>query len=131
MSFDLTQLGILALSGTGIWLVGRPESWRRVGYILGLTAQPVWFYMSVKAELWGVALLTLFCTYGWAQGVWFHWFRSERVLPETPPANLMDTQTPNKIVIRSDENPADTDEFAPPTDEIATRSGEIARNAVM
>ena len=97
MTIDFTQLGILALTGTGIWLVGRPESWRRVGYILGLAAQPVWFYMSIKAELWGVAILTLFCTYGWAQGVWFHWCRSETVLPETTSTDVIDTQTPDEI----------------------------------
>ena len=107
MVFDLTQLGILALTGTGIWLVGRPESWRRVGYILGLSAQPVWLYMSIKSELWGVAILTLFCTYGWAQGVWFHWFRVERVLPEAP---MQSPMPPSAAAVNTD-----THEIAPGT----------------
>lgn len=114
MAFYLTQLGILALTGTGIWLIGRPEPRRRVGYILGLAAQPVWFYMSIKDQLWGVAILTLFCTYGWAQGVWFHWFRPERVLPETP--KVTDAQPSTAIVAG--------------TDRISSNTGEMARSAI-
>lgn len=101
MTIDtMTQLGILALSGTGIWLVGRPEPWRRWGYILGLSAQPFWFYMSCTPEMWGVAVLTLFCSYGWAQGVWFHWVKPERVEPETgPPDDTNSTsETPGGFV---------------------------------
>jgi hypothetical protein len=118
MPFDLTQLGILALSGTGIWLVGRPEPRRRVGYILGLAAQPFWFYMSITDRKWGVAILTLFCTYGWVQGVWFHWFKPERVLPETPTrTSKTDTQPPTGIIAG--------------TDRISANTGEMARSAVV
>ena len=47
-------------------------------------------------------ILTLFCTYGWAQGVWFHWFRSETVLPETETeSNLITSQTPDEIAPRA------------------------------
>jgi hypothetical protein len=118
MTFYLTQLGILALSGTGIWLIGRPEPRRRVGYILGLAAQPFWFYMSISEGQWGVAILTLFCTYGWAQGVWFHWFKPERVLPETPKLpDMIDTLRPTGIVTG--------------TDRVSANTGEMARSAVI
>ncbi|HZI47538.1 MAG TPA: hypothetical protein VFD75_07050 [Pyrinomonadaceae bacterium] len=68
---DITQIGIIALTGTGIWMIGRPERWSRWGYVLGLAGQPVWLYMSLHANLWGVTIVTLLCSYGWAQGVWF------------------------------------------------------------
>jgi|SRR6185437_2304534 len=77
-----TQLGILVFGCTAVWLIGRPESWRRWGYILGLCSQPFWFYMSYKQGEWGVLILTGLYAYSWAQGTWFHWVRSERVVPE-------------------------------------------------
>ena len=118
MAFYLTQLGILALSGTGIWLVGRPEPRRRVGYILGLAAQPFWFYSSITGKEWGVLILTLFCTFGWAQGVWFHWFRPQRVLPETPnPPAITDAQPPTGSVAGKDK--------------VSANTGEMARSAVI
>src|SRR5712671_2582619 len=86
MTFDTlaTQLGILIFGCSAVWLIGRPESWRRWGYILALCSQPFWFYMSYKQGDWGVLILNFLYAYSWAQGVWFHWVKSEQVLPEAP-----------------------------------------------
>lgn len=78
------QLGIFVFGWSAIWLLGRPESWRRWGYVLGLCGQPFWFYMSITARQWGVVLLTVLYAYGWAQGVWFHCIKPEKVQPEDP-----------------------------------------------
>ncbi|MDQ1708188.1 MAG: hypothetical protein QOJ88_1399 [Pyrinomonadaceae bacterium] len=77
-----TNLGILVFGCTAVWLIGRPESWRRWGYFLGLCSQPFWFYMAYKHKDWGVFFLNCLYAYSWAQGVWFHWFKLEQVQPE-------------------------------------------------
>jgi nicotinamide riboside transporter PnuC len=77
-----TQLGILIFGCTAVWLIGRPESWRRWGYVFGLCSQPFWFYLSYNHADWGVFILTCLYSYSWAQGVWFHWYKPERVQPE-------------------------------------------------
>ena len=92
----LTQIGIPVLSGSGIWLVGRPEPWKRWGYILGLAAQPFWLYVSFTPKMWGVLLVTLFCTYGWAQGVWFHWIKPKTDRPENSTPELT-SQMPERL----------------------------------
>src|ERR1700749_3671739 len=76
---EIVQIGILLFRCTAIWFVGRPESWRRWGYILGLCAQPFWFYMSIKKGDWGVLLLSCLYAYSWAQGVWFNWIKRDAV----------------------------------------------------
>ena len=76
------NLGILLFGCTSVWLIGRPESWRRWGYFLGLCSQPFWFYMAYIHADWGVLILNCLYTYSWTQGVWFHWFKPERVQPE-------------------------------------------------
>jgi len=101
MHFDsvmLVQLGILVFGCSSIWIVGRPEHWRRFGYILGLLSQPFWFYMAIKTGQWGVFTLSLFYSYSWAQGVWFHLVRPEMVQPEDP------TVAPNKSLSPASES---------------------------
>ena len=71
----LTQVGIGLFGCTAIWLVGRPESWRRWGYILGLCAQPFWVYTAITHQQWGVLFLTTLYAYAWVQGVWFNWVK--------------------------------------------------------
>jgi hypothetical protein len=90
MNIEYNQLGILLFGCSAIWVLGRPESWRGYGYVLGLVSQPFWLYMSVKAHQWGVVILTVLYTYGWIQGVWFHWFKARLVQPEK-------TIVPNRI----------------------------------
>jgi hypothetical protein len=93
MNFDsvkLAQLGILLFGCSSIWILGRPHHWRRFGYLLGLLSQPFWFYMAIKTGQWGVFILSLFYSYSWAQGVWFHLVKTDLVQPEDP------TEVPNR-----------------------------------
>lgn len=73
------QVGIFLFGCSAIWLVGRPESWRRWGYICGLCAQPFWFYMAIKNEWWGVLAVSCFYAYSWIQGVWFYWIKPDAI----------------------------------------------------
>ncbi len=78
----LTNLGILLFGCTAVWLIGRPEPWRRWGYILALFSQPFWLYGAYNGGDWGVFLISCVYAYSWAQGVWFHWVKTERLEPE-------------------------------------------------
>jgi hypothetical protein len=94
MSFNsvaLAQFGILVFGCSSVWILGRPEHWRRFGYILGLLSQPFWFYVAVRNGQWGIFIVSIFYTYTWAQGVWFHLVKPERVQPEDP------TEVPNRV----------------------------------
>lgn len=75
----VVQVGIALFGCTAIWFVGRPESWRRWGYMFGLCAQPFWFYMSIKESKWGLLALSCLYAYSWAQGVWFNWIKPNAI----------------------------------------------------
>lgn len=74
---EIIQGGILLFGCTAVWFVGRPESWRRWGYIFGLCAQPFWFYMAISESKWGLLALSSLYAYSWAQGVWFNWIKPD------------------------------------------------------
>ena len=95
-SAALSQIGILIFGCSSVWILARPEHWRRFGYLLGLLSQPFWLYNSLKTGQWGVFILSLFYTYSWAQGVWFHLVKPDRVQPEDP------TGVPNLEIKASD-----------------------------
>ena len=85
MNLDtVLQMGIIIFGCSAIWLVGRPESepWRRWGFICGLCSQPFWLAMSIKDGKWGVLLVSCWYSYGWAQGVWFHWLKPELAIQQ-------------------------------------------------
>lgn len=42
---------------------------------IGICAQPFWLYATLKAEQYGIVLLTFVYTAGWARGVWNFWMR--------------------------------------------------------
>jgi len=73
------QLGILLFGWTAIWFVGRPESWRRWGYILGLCSQPFWFLMLYRDRKCIVLAVSCLYAYSWAQGVWFYWIKPDAI----------------------------------------------------
>ena len=53
---DLANVGIVIFGTAAIWLIGRPESLRRWGYICGALTQPFWIYLAIKYQMWGVLL---------------------------------------------------------------------------
>lgn len=73
----IDQIGITIFGCSAIWLVGRKEHWKRWGYILGMCSQPFWLWAAVKAEQWGIVLLTFWYTYSWGQGIWNYWIKKE------------------------------------------------------
>lgn len=76
------NLGIFLFGCSAVWLIGRPEPWRRWGYILALCSQPFWLLMAFVQQDWGVFFISWVYAYSWAQGVWFHWIKAETVEPE-------------------------------------------------
>jgi len=68
----LSQTWIIIFGGSAIWFIGRPEQWACYGYVFGLISQPAWFYTSLRHRQFGIFLLSLFYTYSWCQGVYFH-----------------------------------------------------------
>lgn len=68
---------VIAMFGVGAtWLSQDPRpAWRRWSCILGLLAQPAWFYAAWKAEQWGIFALAFVYTAAWARGFWNGWVR--------------------------------------------------------
>ncbi|HXC68845.1 MAG TPA: hypothetical protein VN644_02670 [Pyrinomonadaceae bacterium] len=91
----LTQLGLLFFTGLGIFLVNRPESWprRRWGFLLALLGQGIWFYLSLKDGnvQFGMFILNVFCTVGWAQGFWNNFLKRQ----ENP--EVLNAATPRDV----------------------------------
>lgn len=70
----IAQLGIAFFSCSAIWLVARKEqSWRLLGYLLGLMGQPFWVYATIDNHQWGMLAVSVWCTYAWCMGIRNHW----------------------------------------------------------
>jgi hypothetical protein len=70
------QAAILVLGAVAIWLLSlKDERLRRWGYIVGLTSQPFWLFVTFKAGQWGMCALSVWYTYSWCQGIWNFWLR--------------------------------------------------------
>lgn len=68
---------IIAIFGVGAtWLSqdSRPR-WARWACIMGVLAQPAWFYASWKAGQWGIFALAFVYTWCWWRGIWNFWLR--------------------------------------------------------
>ena len=76
---DFSQIMILIFGCSAIWLVARKEHWRKWGYIIGLLAQPFWFYSSIVNKQWGILILTIFYTYSWAMGIYNYWIKEDKL----------------------------------------------------
>lgn len=62
-------------SPLAVWFIGRKEEWSRWGYIIGLSAQPAWFYITVVTAQWGIFTVTCFFMFSWCQGIWNYWIK--------------------------------------------------------
>jgi hypothetical protein len=72
------QIGILVLGAPALWLVSRPEKWKRWGYVLGLLAQVFWYYETISKAQWGIVALNVLYTYSWCQGIYFYFIKNEK-----------------------------------------------------
>lgn len=68
---------VIAVCGTATVLLSqdaRPK-YRRWACIVGVAAQPAWFYATISAEQWGMVALSVLYTLGWLRGVRNFWLR--------------------------------------------------------
>lgn len=80
----ICQILIVVLGIPSIWLLSRLERWRRWGFVIGLVAQPVWFYVTIVNGQWGMCMLTTWYTYSWSMGIYNYFFKTEGVPPSVP-----------------------------------------------
>jgi hypothetical protein len=71
----ISQILIMLLGCSAIWLVGRKENWRRWGFIAGFLAQPFWMYTTIHNHQWGILAMTFFYTFSWMQGIYNYWIK--------------------------------------------------------
>lgn len=71
----ISQLFIFLLGAPALWLVGRPEKWSRWGFVLGLAAQPFWYWTTIENQQWGMLALNIVYTYNWSQGIYYRFFK--------------------------------------------------------
>jgi len=65
-------LGVLGVSAV-LFSQSPEESRRSIAPILGLMAQPFWFYTTFTSGQWGIFLLSFFYTYAWWKGFQLYW----------------------------------------------------------
>ena len=65
----IVQGAIFTLSGFAIMFVN-VEGWAWLGPIMGILAQPFWFYESWLHKQWGIFLLTVWHLAAWVVGIW-------------------------------------------------------------
>lgn len=71
----ITQIFIMILGASAIYLTTLSNAMRKYGYVLGLLSQPFWFYTTYSNEQWGIFIMCFFYTFSWASGVWnIHWY---------------------------------------------------------
>lgn len=72
---ELSQWIIGLIGGLAILLSQSPtENTRRYACLLGLLAQPFWFYAAYKSQDWGIFAVCFIATLGWVRGFGQFWF---------------------------------------------------------
>lgn len=70
----IAQIIIGIFGVAAIWLSQDPRIERRkFACLVGLVAQPAWFYATWKAEQYGIFGLCFLYTLSWLRGFWQHW----------------------------------------------------------
>jgi hypothetical protein len=72
---SICQIWIVVFGCAAVWMVGRRESWKKWGYVLGLCSQPAWIYTTWKSEQWGILIVAVWYTYAWGHGAYNYWIR--------------------------------------------------------
>lgn len=70
----MEQVFIGLFGALAIWLSQQSrEGLKKYAPILGLLAQPFWFYTTWKAQQWGIFGLSFLYAYSWWVGFKSHW----------------------------------------------------------
>lgn len=69
---DQIALGLLGGSAV-LFSQSHDKKKRALSPILGLAAQPFWFYSTFVNEQWAIFALSFFYTYAWWKGLQLHW----------------------------------------------------------
>lgn len=76
MILPLDQIGIIVAGVSSTWLSQHKVlKWRRWSSVIGLAAQPFWFYASWKAQQWGIFFAAFLYTYAWGTGIYNNWIK--------------------------------------------------------
>lgn len=87
----IAQLCIGLFGVTAVFLSQHPAPViRRWSAVVGLIAQPFWFYTAFVHGQWGIFFLAFLYTYSWSTGIWHNW-----IVPRRAPMTA--TEYANKI----------------------------------
>lgn len=64
---EFVSQAAIFMGPVGAMLLGNGSRW---GFVLGLAAQPFWFYTSFRHRQWGIFIASIFYALGWAMGVY-------------------------------------------------------------
>ena len=64
---EFVSQAAIFMGPVGAILLGNGSRW---GFVLGLAAQPFWFYTSFRHRQWGIFIASIFYALGWAIGVY-------------------------------------------------------------
>lgn len=71
---------IFVLSGLAVYINNYENTaLRRWTYIVGICAQPFWFYTSITTHQYGLLLVTAIYTYCYAQGIYTFWIKPNKI----------------------------------------------------
>ncbi|MFA5927060.1 MAG: hypothetical protein WCT32_02780 [Patescibacteria group bacterium] len=72
LTFDnVSQLAIMVMGASSVFLLGQQNKY---GPIVGLAAQPFWFYTTIKHKQWGILIACVFYTTAYIAGIQNFWF---------------------------------------------------------
>jgi hypothetical protein len=76
----IVQVGIAVL-GVAAIQASQDERYsrRRWACVLGLLAQPAWFYETITAEQWGMVALSAAYTLAWLRGFHSYWWKGRPI----------------------------------------------------
>ena len=77
---DLIQLTILIFAAISAYLIKeKSNSSKRLGFIIGLLLQPLWFYTCYITKQWGLAALSIYYVYIYVSGYLNHLNDTEEI----------------------------------------------------
>lgn len=71
---NAANAAVMVLGIGGAFVLGRPEEWRKWGFLIALAAQPLWLYIAHETGVWSLTVLALLYTAMYVQGAWHHIF---------------------------------------------------------